>query len=88
MTVLADFPANGIHIDSDDTPPSIVCRAALSVLQDEYARSWNIERAYAENGMLTSSSRHKFVENRARYLEAIERLNEWMTKQGFEEPDR
>lgn len=84
MALLADFPANGIRIDSDDMPPSIVCRAALAVLRDEYARSWRIERAYAENGMLSQASSRKFIENRSRYLGAIERLSEWLAEMNGE----
>lgn len=55
MTVLADFPENGIYLDTDDEPSARLCRVVRGVLQEEYERLWLVERVFSENDDLTKS---------------------------------
>lgn len=74
MAVLADFPENGIYLDTDDEPSARLCRVIRGVLQEEYERLWMVERVFSEAGDLTKPLSANLAAERERYALAVERV--------------
>lgn len=83
MTVLADFPENGIYLDTADEPSARLCRVVRGVLQEEYERLWLVERVFSESDELTVSLSNNLAAERERYVLADERVRLWMAKKNY-----
>ena len=82
MTLLADFPENGIRIDTDDDPTASDCRVALVVMEDEALRAERMRAALLADSNLTPETARRLEESRRSYGEACVRVREWMARKG------
>ena len=83
MTLLADFPGNGIRIDTDDDPTAAECRVALVVMDDEAQRAERMRAALLADSNLTPETARRLEESRRGYEEACGKVRGWMARKGY-----
>ena len=82
MTLLADFPENGIRIGTDDDPSAADCRVALVVMEDEALRAERMRAALLADSSLTPETARRLEESRRSYEEACQRVRGRMAERG------